>query len=106
MDREFLCRFTIGLLADLNWLEFDRERIGSGTWGSFLMRSSCSVLCCEDWFGDKEELTGTVLGIWWWGEAGPSMLGLLGWGTGLKVDRIGGLSVRRLGLTAGRFESS
>jgi len=39
-EREFLCLLTIGLLADLNWFEFDLDLMGSGTSGPFLIRRS------------------------------------------------------------------
>ena len=70
------------------------------------------MLCWEDWFGDKDEFMGTVLGIWWCEDTGlrTCMLGLLGWDIGLNVDLTGGLRVRRFGLTEGppleRLDSS
>lgn len=88
----------MGRLADLNWLELDLERMGSGTW----------VCCCwprsrsswrEDGCGGE---VGTVAGIRW---------GLRAWRYwGLNPPLEGGLSVSLLGLTGGppfdKFDSS
>ena len=90
-EREFLCLLTIGLLADLNWLEFDLDLMGSGTSGPFLIRRSCRA---ED--EDVGGLTGTVDGMF---ECEVTFIMLAG-----------GLRVSLLGLTAGppeeRLDSS
>ena len=58
-ERELRCLLTMGLLADLNWLELDLDLMGSGTSGPLRMSRSCRV---EE--GDTG-LTGTVLGMLW-----------------------------------------